>query len=82
MLDAARRLTARRAPLAAAYRPDSGVKDASLGGSLRHALGPRWSLITFARVGYLLGDAADSPIVRDRGERLQPSVGLVLAYGF
>jgi outer membrane protein len=66
----------------AAYRPGSGLKDASLGASLRHAFGPHWSLINFARLGYLVGDAADSPIVRDRGDRLQPSVGLMLAYSF
>ena len=42
----------------------------------------RWSVVADARYDRLLGEAADSPIVRDLGSRNQFSAALGLKYSF
>lgn len=66
----------------AAYRPGASLRDAGAGATFGYQFDRRWGLI--GRVGwtYLLGDAADSPIVRDEGSRHQGVAGLALSYRF
>jgi len=46
----------------AAYTPDSGLKDVSVGTSWRLEINPRWAGFASVSVGRLLGPAADSPL--------------------
>jgi len=46
--------------------PDAGLRSAHAGVSFNYFFGGRWFLIGGVGVGHLLGDAADSPIVRER----------------
>ena len=64
------------------YRPGSGVKDAGLTLDLDYKLTDNWGVT--GRLGYkrLLGDSADSPLVKDRGAANQFSTGLFLGYSF
>ena len=64
------------------YQPEGGVKDIGLTLDLDYSLTENW--IVTSRAGYkrLLGDAADSPLVEDRGSANQFSVGLSLGYRF
>ena len=68
----------------AAFSPDSGVYAAGGAASLRHHFGAegKWGVHTYARYDRLVGDAADSPIVRSFGSRDQFSAGLGLSYTF
>lgn len=60
----------------------AGIRDVGLSLSLSYGLTQNWSLS--GRVGYtrLLGDAADSPIVADKGAKNQVGTFLTVAYGF
>jgi outer membrane protein len=60
----------------------AGFKDIGLSITLAYGLTEHWSVS--GRVGYsrLLGDAADSPIVADRGAKNQVGTFLTVAYGF
>lgn len=64
------------------FDADAGFKDVGVGLSLDYALTDHWLL--FASGGYarLLGDAADSPLVEDRGSADQFSAMLGGAYRF
>jgi outer membrane scaffolding protein for murein synthesis (MipA/OmpV family) len=48
------------------YQPSDGLRDIRLHGSLFYIIDPRWSLIGTLAATRLVGDAADSPIVRDK----------------
>ncbi len=61
------------------YNPDGGVKDVGLAGSLGYAFDSHWVLQTLLSDRELVGDAADSPIVRSKN---QASVATVLGYRF
>ncbi len=50
----------------APYAPGAGFRNIQTGISANHAINERWIVIGGASVGRLLGEAADSPIVRDR----------------
>lgn len=50
----------------AVYTPSDGLRDVRLNGSLFYIIDPRWSLMGVLGATRLIGDAADSPIVRDR----------------
>jgi outer membrane protein len=65
-----------------AYRPGASLRDAGAGATFGYQFDRRWGVI--GRIGwtYLLGDAADSPIVRDEGSRHQGVAGLALSYRF
>ena len=66
-----------------AYRPGSGVHALALqgGGLTRFGRGP-FGLFGIARYERLVGDAADSPVVRQLGSRNQFTAGLGLSYTF
>ena len=65
-----------------AYRPDGGVYAVAAASGLSYQFSPRWGAFGFARYERLVGDAADSPIVRDLGSRNQLSGGIGLSYTF
>lgn len=77
--------------IAPADAPASGLPAYDAGGGI-HAvgatataltqLGPRWGLYAYAKYDRLIGDAADSPIVRQYGSRDQVSGGVALSYTF
>lgn len=64
------------APGRAAYDPDGGAYEATLSLEARYMLTPDTSLMGRVTYGHLLGDAADSPIVKDRN---QPAISIGIA---
>lgn len=64
------------------YQPEGGVKNAGIAIDLNYNLTENWGLT--AKLGYqrMLGDAADSPLVEDRGSADQLTTGLMLSYKF
>lgn len=64
------------------YRPDGGLHAAGLASGLSYQFNPRVGLFGFGRFERLVGDAADSPIIRELGSRNQFSGGLGLNYTF
>lgn len=64
------------------YEAESGFKDAGITFDLDYRVTENWSVT--GRVGYkrLLGDAADSPLVADRGSENQFITGLFVSYKF
>ncbi len=64
------------------YRPEGGFKDAGLTVDLDYSLTQNWGVT--GRAGYkrMLGDAADSPLVADRGDANQLSTGVFVNYRF
>ncbi|MCA3246666.1 MAG: MipA/OmpV family protein [Azospirillum sp.] len=77
-LDAA---TARSSGLST-YSVSSGIKDTGLTAGGQYTLGSGWSLDMSLGYTRLLGDAADSPLVAERGSRNQFMVGGGLAFRF
>jgi outer membrane scaffolding protein for murein synthesis (MipA/OmpV family) len=61
------------------YSPAGGVKDVGLSGSLNYAIDSHWRLQTMVSDRELVGDAADSPIVRSKN---QASIVTGIAYHF
>lgn len=66
----------------ATYDPADSMRDAGAGVTIGYQLDRRWGLLGRLGWNYLLGDAADSPIVRDEGSRHQGVAGLALSYRF
>ncbi len=64
------------------YNPGAGIRDVSLSISSSYDFSTHWSLAGQLRYQYLLGDAADSPIVIDSGSRHGFIAGLGLSYTF
>lgn len=64
------------------YRPDAGIHAVGATSAAFYQLSPRWGLFGFGRYERLVGDAADSPIVRELGSRNQFSAGAGLTYSF
>jgi outer membrane scaffolding protein for murein synthesis (MipA/OmpV family) len=64
------------------YRPKSGLRDAGLGLTAGYQFNEHWGLTGRLAYSYLLGDAADSPIVDQEGSRSQFLGGLALSYRF
>lgn len=64
------------------FNPGSGFH--SVGGTIGalYQFTPRWGLMSYGRYDRLIGDAADSPLVRGFGSRNQFSAGLGLTYTF
>jgi outer membrane protein len=64
------------------YQPEGGFKDVGLTLDLDYSLTQNWGLT--GRLGYkrILGDAADSPLVENRGSADQFTSGLFLSYRF
>lgn len=61
---------------------DAGFKDVGLSLSLSYGVTQNWSVSGRVSYSRLLGDAADSPIVADRGAKNQVGTFLTVAYGF
>ena len=64
------------------YRPGGGIHGVAVASGVDYQFTPRIGLFGFARYERLVGDAADSPIVRELGSRNQLSGGLGLNYTF
>lgn len=64
------------------YRPSGGVRAVGAMAGLVHQLDYHWGISAYAGYDRLVGDAADSPIVRRFGSRGQPSAGIGLTYTF
>lgn len=64
------------------YTPDGGIKAAGVIAGLTHQLSRRFGIYAYAGYDRLVGDAADSPIVRAYGSRDQFSGGIALYYSF
>lgn len=60
----------------------AGFKDIGLSLSLSYAVTQNWSVSGRVAYSRLLGDAADSPIVADRGAKNQVGTFMTVAYGF
>jgi len=65
-----------------AYTAAGGVKDVSLGVTASYNLTERWGIVGRASYTRLLGDAADSPIVKQEGSPDQFMGGLGISYSF
>jgi outer membrane protein len=65
-----------------AYNPGSGFYSVGTRAGLTQRLGRNWGLFGYAGYDRLIGDAADSPIVRQLGSRDQLSGGLGLFIEF
>jgi outer membrane protein len=64
------------------YRPSGGVHGIAAATGVSYQFSPRWGLFGYGRAERLVGDAADSPIIREFGSRTQLSGGLGLNYTF
>ncbi len=66
----------------AAYDPGGGVQSVGVTAGYHRMLGRNWGIAVYGRYDRLVGDAADSPVVRQLGSRSQPSGGIALSYTF
>lgn len=66
----------------AKYDADAGFRDVTLDLTSRYAVTENWGVGGMAGGSVLLGNMADSPIVKDRGEALSGHGGLFLWYRF
>ena len=66
----------------AAYRPDGGIQAVGATAGFLKQLDKRWGIYSYAKYDRLVGDSADSPVVRVHGSRDQFSGGLALTYTF
>ena len=64
------------------YSPGAGFYDAGLDLDLTYDISKAWSVIGIVKTHYLLGDAADSPLVTVNGSKAQVYFGLAAAYNF
>lgn len=65
------------------YRPGGGLHGVGAVASTHYRLGSGpWGLYGFARYERLIGDAADSPIIRAAGSRNQYAIGMALTHTF
>lgn len=65
----------------AAYRPKGGLTDVGAGVTLGYQFSERWGVLARLGADYYVGDAQDSPIVKD-GSKVQGIGGLALSYRF
>lgn len=63
-----------------AYDPGGGIHAVGATASFEKAIGPHWGIAAYAKYDRMVGDAADSPVVRVLGSRDQYSGGLSLTY--
>ncbi len=64
------------------YRPGGGIQAVGATAGFLTQLSKRFGLYSYAKYDRLVGDAADSPVVRSFGSRDQFSGGLALTYTF
>jgi outer membrane protein len=65
-----------------AYRPSGGIHGVAIASGVSYQFDDRFGLFGYGRYERLVGDATDSPIVREFGSRNQLSGGLGLTYTF
>ena len=65
-----------------AYDPEGGIQAYGATASFLTQFTPRWGIMTYAKYDRLVGDPADSPVVREHGSRDQFSGGVALSYTF
>lgn len=65
-----------------AYQADGGVTAVGVASGYLRQFSPRWGISTYAKYDRLVGDAAQSPIVRQLGSRNQLHGGIGLTYTF
>jgi MipA family protein len=64
------------------YDADAGIKDISGFNILIYSFTRHWNVVSFMGFSRLLGDAANSPIVKERGTANQFRFGLGFSYRF
>jgi len=64
------------------YEADGGIKDYGLGISANYKFSKTWGLIVGFNYYRLTGDAEDSPIVDDEGDKNQYKAALAVSYSF
>lgn len=65
-----------------AYRPGGGLHATGVAAGGLYQFNERWGVFAYAGYDRLVGDAADSPLVRRFGSRDQASGGIALTYTF
>ncbi|MCG7392984.1 MipA/OmpV family protein [Microvirga sp. ACRRW] len=65
-----------------AYDPSGGITSVGATLGATYTWSPQWSTTAFVTYKHLVGDAADSPIVKEFGSENQVGVGLTLSYSF
>lgn len=65
-----------------AYDAGGGLRSIGAGAQARYAWSPRWATHAFIEYERLTGDAANSPLVTQRGARDQIQVGIGATYSF
>jgi outer membrane scaffolding protein for murein synthesis (MipA/OmpV family) len=65
-----------------AYNAGAGIKDIRVGITADYELSKRWAVLAHASYTRLLGDAADSPIVSQRGSASQAAAGVFAILSF
>jgi outer membrane protein len=66
----------------AAYNPGSGIKSAGAEFGARYEFTPQWAVLGTLTYERLIGDAADSPIVKRGGEENQLTAKIGISYKF
>lgn len=64
------------------FRLDGGIHAVGAVAGITHQLSPSWGIYAYGGYDRLIGDVADSPLVRAFGSRDQFSTGLALTYSF
>ncbi|MBB4038745.1 outer membrane scaffolding protein for murein synthesis (MipA/OmpV family) [Microvirga flocculans] len=64
------------------YRPSGGITSVGATGAISYDWSPQWSTTAFVTYKHLVGDAADSPIVKRFGSEHQVGFGLTVSYSF
>jgi outer membrane protein len=64
------------------YTAKGGVESWGLGAQARYVWSPQWTTYTYLEYQRLAGDAADSPLVSQRGSPNQIQVGMGVTYSF
>lgn len=64
------------------YTAKGGVESWGLGAQARYFWSPQWTTYTYLEYQRLAGDAANSPLVTQRGSRDQVQVGMGVTYSF
>jgi outer membrane protein len=64
------------------YDADGGFKDYGLGISANYKFTNTWGLIAGFNYHRMLGDAEDSPLVDDEGDKNQYKVSVAISYSF
>ncbi|WP_243369352.1 MipA/OmpV family protein [Microvirga solisilvae] len=65
-----------------AYSPSGGITSVGALASASYKWSEQWSSTAFVSYKHLVGDAADSPIVREFGSEHQFGLGLTVSYSF